>query len=473
MNSTDTTAPKKNYRAWHKIAIGFTAMSEWSVDEQCLRDLFNDFGPLADAVVRDYQVLGSRMVNGRKMTEASGCAYLYFQEANKAIQAVEAVNTADYNLPFQVPFGGETSISPLSRFRWIRVSLMDQDDPRLRDDSKSGSQCATHSVQYRPHPTASIPHYSSTPVESAMNRGMHGYQDRPVLESRGMKPLSPVYGSGNAAYRPLPTFGDAPMAPEARRDYDLQSNVQFPKRNPPQPPHGGDFYIERLKSLQSMSLLTETRAQRPQSGYQDLSAPFLGHHGDNSFTYAYPTAHAPYPDHFSSADKERLAFPSTRSVGDKFDVSPSSLSLETDSWLQSMSRELTPSLPLDSVASLSDGLFDRSHLLQMMATSSQSSSASTLVAEPIGFGSFGPKLEDGSNWDSHFRQSVAIDLLTQGMKSLDANDDDKTVSLDAVASPTAQRVPSPVISFSDPMKSAAASHSENITSDKVLSASSH
>lgn len=470
MNSTDTTAPKKNYRAWHKIAIGFTAMSEWSVDEQCLRDLFNDFGPLADAVVRDYQVLGTRMVNGRKMTEASGCAFLYFLEANKAIQAVEAVNTADYNLPFQVPYGSEVSISPLSRFRWIRVSLMDQDDPRLRDDSKekSGSQFASQSVQYRAHPSSSIPHYSNAPAELSQKRGMYGYEDRPLFEGRGMKPVSPVY-SGGSAHRSMPSFADVPMAPEMRRDYDLQSNVQFPKRNPPQPPHGGDFYIERLKSLQSMTLLAETRAHRPQPGYQDFSGPasFPGPNGDHAFAYAFP-ARAPYPDHLPS-DKDRLAFAANRSV----DLTPNSFSFETDSWLQSMSRELTPSLPLDNVGSLSDGLFDRSHLLQMMAAGSQSSSASTLVAEPFSYGSFGPKLDDVSDLDAHFRQSTAIDLLTQGMKSLDANDDDKTVSLDALSFPTVQRVPSPVISPSDPVKSSSSPPSENIALDKVLSVSSH
>lgn len=455
-------------------------MSEWSVDEQCLRDLFSDFGPLADAVVRDYQVLGTRMVNGRKMTEASGCAFLYFLEANKAIQAVEAVNTADYNLPFQVPYGGEVSISPLSRFRWIRVSLMDQDDPRLRDDSKekSGSQFAGQSVQYRTNPSSSIPHYSNTPAESSLNRGMYSYEDRPLFEGRGMKPVSPVYGGRSAPRHPMPSsFADVPMAPEGRRDYDMHSSTMpFPKRNPPQPPHGGDFYIERLKSLQSMTLFAESRAHRPQTaaaGYPELSAPasFPGSNGDHhSFAYAYPTR-APYPDQPLS-EKDRMTFAANRSV----DLTPNSFSFETDSWLQSMSRELTPSLPLDNVGSLSEGLFDRGHLLQMMATSSQSSSASTLIAEPFSFGGFGPKLEDGSDLDAHFRQSVAIDLLTQGMKSLDANDDDKTVSLDAVSSSLpALRVPSPVVSSSsDPVKASSFSPpSENIASDTVVSVSSH
>lgn len=128
-------APKKNYRHWHKIAIGFTAVGDYPVNEQCLRDIFQEFGTLADVVVRDYYLERNiHFVSDPHGVEATGFAFLYFADAEAAMQAVAAINQAEHDL--YLNYSKESLFSPLSQNPWVRFSLLDPHDPRLKEDSR-------------------------------------------------------------------------------------------------------------------------------------------------------------------------------------------------------------------------------------------------------------------------------------------------------------------------------------------------
>ena len=257
VNSTETTAPKKNYRAWHKVAIGFTAVCDWSVDEQCLRDVFEEFGPLADVVVRDYDVMGSRVVNGRKMTEATGCADLYFDSVDQAIRAVEAVNQVE----------GGTGVA-FAQHRWIALKLLDQDDPGVLEEMshmRHRPARASRQDAYRENARLIYQQYSRrlagagpSPMRVAMDpvdtyRGpverfggldaVPPYDD--LYRTHPMSRPSPRYGdvprygdagravdrrpkmppAAAAPYAPYPTMYDGAMEVGRRRDYDSRSAV--------------------------------------------------------------------------------------------------------------------------------------------------------------------------------------------------------------------------------------------------------
>ena len=355
VNSTETTAPKKNYRAWHKVAIGFTAVCDWSVDEQCLRDVFEEFGPLADVVVRDYDVMGSRVVSGRKMTEATGCADLYFDSVDQAIRAVEAVNQAD-----------EGAASSLSHHRWIRLSLLEQDDPGVLEEMshmRHRPARASRQDAYRENARLIYQQYSRrlagaghSPMRVAMEP-VDTY--RAPVERFGDLDAVPSYDDLYRTHpmsRPSPRYGDVPRYGDAGRAVDRRPKMPPAAAAPyaPYPPmYDGAMDVGRRRDYDSRPAVGARRApgqyvvEAPVDEEED--APYdhrYGYGGRRPVDAAPPRRSPPtmYDDVFaprpfpsaSSSSSYGLGFgyPPMSGVSDDREepVFQSSLSLDAEPW---------------------------------------------------------------------------------------------------------------------------------------------
>lgn len=288
-------APKKNYRAWHKIAVGFVSTGDRKVDEECLREIFYEFGHIADVVVRDYQMQPNmHFPSSQYSTEVTAYAFLYFTDADAAIRAVTAINNSDYNIAYgsqhrsyQNPsFHSEAAtLPPLSQYRWIQFHLLDPDDPRLRDESgPSTSKDRTTPILFHPSTyyqsglqrsiQATAPMYHQQQASAQQQQ-----QYRRRMESSYIDTTTPSnrYSPHDRAY---PSYSSQPLMPPPVTDPYHASAYAYPPTTQMQ------SYPQHLHTQQQLPVRPQPPPSRRVDPYYNIPDPSAQHHLQSSAMYA-------------------------------------------------------------------------------------------------------------------------------------------------------------------------------------------
>ncbi|KAI1768349.1 hypothetical protein GGR53DRAFT_462601 [Hypoxylon sp. FL1150] len=191
-----------------KLFIGGLA---WHTDDATLRQKFEEFGPVEEAVV----------VKDRDTGRSRGFGFVRYVNEADSQKAITGMNNVEYD---DTPSccGGFTLIGALNRFdgRAIRVDKASDTGPR--GGSGRGSPYAPRGGGYGQQPQ--MPYAAGQPVAYGMPNPMM-YQ--------------PAYGRGG--YPPQPAYGTPPpqgYAPYGYPDSQQQQGQQG-QHSQQQPPHGG------------------------------------------------------------------------------------------------------------------------------------------------------------------------------------------------------------------------------------------